>query len=155
MNREQANTLLKNIIKDYRENYDGDYFMYECVDRDILTAVAEAFDRGELTEVEFKDLSNYVLSDYLKSICKTVCSKPETSNSKIHLKVENMSLNELRIEIEDKFSKLEDAEQVYKAGQLEEKELWEKEYKFALIGMLLAVKEMIHRDIKLEELEII
>lgn len=155
MNREQANTLLKNIIKDYRENYDGDYFMYECVDRDILTAVAEAFDRGELTEVEFKDLSNYVLSDYLKSICKTVCPKPDTSNSKIHLKVENMSLNELRIEIEDKFSKLEDAEQVYKAGQLEEKELWEKEYKFALIGMLLAVKEMIHRDIKLEELEII
>ena len=56
--------ILKNIIKDYRENYDGDYFMYECVDRDILTAVAEAFDRGELTEVEFKDLSNYVLSDY-------------------------------------------------------------------------------------------
>lgn len=155
MNKQQANALLKNIIKDYRENYDGDYFLYESVGRDVLTAVAEAYEDGKLTTDEFKGLSDFVLAEYLKTTSETVCPKLDTKDQKVHFKVESMTLSELRIEIEDKFSKIEDIEQVYKEGELADKELWEKQYKFALLGIFLAVKEMFNRDIKLENIEII
>ena len=152
MTREETNKLLKQIIKDYKESYGGDFYIYECVDRDILTSVTIAFNEGKISTVQYKELVDIIMADYIRSACESVCPKIDTTGKKFHFKVEKMSNHDLRIELEDAMSKLEDIEQVYSENALCDQDKWIKLYKSEILRLFLAVKELMHRTIKLEEM---
>ena len=53
MIKEETKKKFEEIYRKYRETYDGDYFMYDCVNRDMLLSLCYAYDEGEVTEEEY------------------------------------------------------------------------------------------------------
>jgi hypothetical protein len=68
-----------------------------------------------------------------------------------------MNANELRIEIEDKLSQIEDIEQYYDNNELtdEEEEKLVKQYRLLALSMSLASRELFTRSFTLKEIDII
>ena len=157
MKKEEIKKRFEEIYKDYRENYDGDYFMYECVDRDMLLALCYAFDEEKITEEEYYAMSNYVLNEMLKRLAVDFTPLKGSENGKFKWKVSSMTPNELRVEIEDKLSQIEDIEQYYDSNEFseDEEEALVKHYRLLALSMSLAARELFNRTFTLKEIDII
>ena len=156
MTKEEIKEKFEKIYKKYRENYEGDYFMYDCVNRDMLLSICYAFDEEEITEEEYYAMSNYVLNEMLKQLAADFAPLKGSADGKFKWKVSSMSANELRIEIEDKLSKIEDIEQYYDNNELskDEEESLVKEYRLLALSMSLASRELFNRTFTLKEIDI-
>ena len=157
MINEETKKKFEEIYRKYRETYDGDYFMYDCVDRDKLLSLCYAYDEGEVTKEEYYAMSNYVLNEMLKKLAEDYKPLKGIENGKLKWKFSSMNANELRIEIEDKLSQIEDIEQYYDNNELtdEEEEKLVKQYRLLALSMSLASKELFTRTFTLKEIDII
>ena len=158
MTREEIKTKFEAIYKKYRENYDGDYYMYECVDRDMLLALSYACDEGEVTEEEYFAMCHYVLNEMIKKLAVDYTPLKGSDDGKFKWKFSKMTPNELRTEIEDKLSQIEDIEQYYDSceelNEDEEKSLV-SHYRLLALTMSLAARELFTRTFTLKEIDII
>ena len=157
MIKEETKKKFDEIYKKYRETYDGDYFMYDCVNRDMLLSLCYAYDEGEVTEEEYYAMSNYVLNEMLKKLAEDYKPLKGSEDGKFKWKFSSMNANELRIEIEDKLSQIEDIEQYYDNNELtdDEEEKLVKQYRLLALSMSLASRELFTRTFTLKEIDII
>lgn len=157
MTKDEIKAKFEAIYKKYRENYDGDYFMYDCVNRDMLLSLCYAYDDGEISEAEYYAMSNYVLNEMLKKLAEDYKPLKGSEDGKFKWKVSSMSANQLRIEIEDKLSQIEDIEQYYDNNELskDEEESLVKQYRLLALSMSLASRELFTRTFTLKEIDII
>ncbi len=145
MAKEETNKLLKEIIKDYKEDSVDDLYMHECFNR-----VTFAFNEGKISNEQYKELVDVLITDYFKKANKKIRVKVESTGKWLCFKVTKMSNHELRMEIEKAVSNLKSYEQ----NALNEDSDWNFKYKSELLRLSLATKELMHRTIKLEEMSL-
>lgn len=156
MIKEEIKKKFEEIYRKYRETYDGDYFMYDCVNRDMLLSLCNAYDDGEVTEEEYHAMSNYVLNEMLKKLAEDYKPLKDSNNGKLKWKFSSMSANKLRIEIEDTLSQIEDIEQYYDNNELtdEEEKKLVLHYRLLALCLSLASQELFTRTFTLKEIDI-
>ena len=157
MQKEEIKSKIDEIYSEYRKNYDGEYFMYECVDRDVLLSICETAEDKKISQEEFVELTNYVLAEMIKKLAVDFTPLKPSEDGKPVFKFSKMNANELRIEIEDKLSQIEDLEQYYDQSELtpEEEDRMVKHYRLIALLMSLAAKELFNRDFKMKDIDII
>lgn len=157
MTKQQIKNKFDELYKDYRQNYDGEYYLYECVNRDMLLSLCYAFEDNKINEEEYYAMSSYILNEMLIELAKDYGSLKGSDDGKIKWKTSSMTPNELRISIEDKLSQMEDIEQYYihNEGYSEDEERrLVNHYRLLALIMSLAARELFNRDFKLDEIKI-
>ena len=157
MTKEEIKNKFEEIYKDYRDNYDGSYYMYDCVNRDMLLALCDAYDEDKITKDEYFALANYVLNEMLKKLAEIFTPLTGSEDGKLKWKVSSMTPNELRMEIEEGFSQMEDIEHYYDYNKLSKDELdtLTMNYRLLALSISLASQELFNRKFTLKEIEII
>lgn len=157
MIKEEIKKKFEEIYRKYRETYDGDYFMYDCVNRDMLLSICNAYDEGEVTEEEYHAMSNYVLNEMLKKLAEDYKPLKGSSDGKLKWRFSSMNANQLRIEIEDTLSQIEDIEQYYDNNELtdEVEEKLVKQYRLLALTLSLVSRELFNRTFTLKDIDII
>lgn len=145
MSKEETNKLLREIIKDYKEDCVDDLYMHECINR-----VECALNEGKISNEQYKELVDVIINDFVEKAIKEMRIIVEFTGERLCFKVEKMSNHELRMEIENAVSNLKSIEQNALNGESD----WNFKYKSELLRLSLATKELMHRTIKLEEMSI-
>lgn len=143
MAKEETNKLLKEIINDYKEDSVDVLYMNECLNR-----VTFAFNEGKISNEQYKELEDVIITDHFKKVYKEIRVKIDFTGKRLCFKVTKMSNHELRMEIEKAVSNLKSIEQ----NALNKESDWNFKYKSELLRLSLATKELMHRTIKLEEM---
>lgn len=150
-NNEKIERINK-IYKDFRNDYDGDHFQFEWLDRDKLLSLCKAHLDKKISKEEFNELSDYLLVKMVNKLAEDY--SPLEKKGKCIFKFANMDAKQLRMELEDAFAKLEDIEQYtdYASITEEEEKHLTNMYRLYLALMVIILKEFYYRKFRISDI---
>ena len=150
------NTLVKKYGECFVNRWDAFAEHGTCLlEKDVYNLIIKR-DIGYKTTYDVFRYAVHVMAEMIKKLANDFPPLKGSDDGKLKWKFFSMDANQLRIEVEDKLSQIEDIEQLYDQSKTtpEEEEAMVKEYRLLSLTMSLAARELFNRDFKMKDIEI-